>query len=61
MKKNMDYIDLELNKSYRFLGLTLALGCALAISGSIVLNKKLLSLKYPQSVIMFQFSFLNLL
>ncbi|CAF2778244.1 unnamed protein product [Rotaria sp. Silwood2] len=60
INKNIDDIDLESNKSYRFLGLCLALACALAISGSIVLNKKLLILKFPQSILMFQFSFLNL-
>jgi drug/metabolite transporter (DMT)-like permease len=49
-----------LDKSSRFLGLSLALACAFSISGSIVLNKKLLVLKIPQSVLMFQFSFLNL-
>ncbi|CAF0889311.1 unnamed protein product [Rotaria sp. Silwood1] len=60
INKHIDDIDLESNKSYRFLGLCLALACALAISSSIVLNKKLLVLKFPQSILMFQFSFLNL-
>lgn len=54
-------ITKEFDKSSRLLGLCLALGCALSISGSIVLNKKLLVLKIPQSVLMFHFSFLNLL
>ncbi|CAF3470012.1 unnamed protein product [Rotaria socialis] len=60
INKHMNDIDLESNRSYRFQGLCLALACALAISGSIVLNKKLLVLKVPQSILMFQFSFLNL-
>ncbi|CAF1137825.1 unnamed protein product [Rotaria magnacalcarata] len=60
INKHMNDIDLESNRSYRFQGLCLALACALTISGSIVLNKKLLVLKVPQSIIMFQFSFLNL-
>ena len=58
--KNLNDIDLESNKSYRFLGLCLAFVCALTISGSIVLNKKLLALKIPQSILMLQFSCLNL-
>jgi drug/metabolite transporter (DMT)-like permease len=52
---------IQSDKSVRLFGLCLALGCALSISASIVLNKKLLVLKIPQSVLMFQFSFLNLL
>jgi drug/metabolite transporter (DMT)-like permease len=52
--------DLESNKSNRLLGLSLALGCALSISLSIVLNKKLLVLKIPQSILMLQFALLNL-
>ncbi len=51
----------QLDKSSRFLGLSLALACAFSISGSIVLTKKLLVLKIPQSILMFQFSFLNLI
>lgn len=46
---------------YRILGLAFALVCALSISGSIVFNKQLLVRKIPQSVLMFQFSFLTLL
>ncbi|CAF0999519.1 unnamed protein product [Adineta steineri] len=56
-----DDVDYESDKSYRFLGLCLALLCALSISSSIVLNKKLLVLKIPQSVLMFQFSLLCLI
>ena len=48
------------NGSARYLGLSLALACALSISASIVLNKKLLVLKIPQSILMLQFSLLNL-
>lgn len=44
----------------RLIGLILGLLCALSISGSIVLNKKLLVLKIPQSIIMFHFSSFNL-
>lgn len=51
----------ESRKSHRILGLVLALLCALSISGSIVLNKKLLVLKIPQSVLMFHFSCLTLI
>ncbi|UJR35752.1 hypothetical protein I4U23_028501 [Adineta vaga] len=52
-------IDFESDKSYRLLGLCLALGCALSISFSMVLNKKLIVSKIPQSVIMFEFSCLT--
>jgi drug/metabolite transporter (DMT)-like permease len=52
--------DFEADKSYRVLGLSLGLGCAVSISFSIVLNKKLILSKIPQSIIMFQLSFLNL-
>jgi drug/metabolite transporter (DMT)-like permease len=52
--------DFEADKSYRVLGLSLGLGCALSISFSMVLNKKLILSKIPQSLIMFEFSFLNL-
>ena len=61
--KNINQTDIsneQSNKSSRFLGLILALACALSISGSIVLNKKLLVLKIPQSILMFHFSLLNL-
>jgi drug/metabolite transporter (DMT)-like permease len=54
-------VNSQSGQSFRLLGLCLALACALSISGSIVLNKKLLVLKIPQSVLMFHFSFLNLL
>jgi drug/metabolite transporter (DMT)-like permease len=54
-------VNIQSDKSFRFLGLCLAFGCALSISGSIVLNKKLLVLKIPQSILMFHFSFINLL
>ncbi|CAF0845533.1 unnamed protein product [Rotaria sordida] len=60
INNNLNNINLESNKSYRFLGLCLALACALAISANIVLNKKLLVLKFPQSILMFHFSFLSL-
>jgi len=50
----------ESDKSNRLLGLSLALSCALSISLSMVLNKKLILSKIPQSIIIFQFSFLNL-
>ncbi|UJR10352.1 hypothetical protein I4U23_014558 [Adineta vaga] len=59
--ENLNYVDYESDKSYRILGLCLALICALSISGSIVLNKKLLVLKIPQSVLMFHFSCLTLI
>ncbi|CAF1383902.1 unnamed protein product [Adineta steineri] len=55
-----DVIDYESDKSYRLLGLCLALGCALSISGSMVINKKLLMSKIPQSIIMLEFSLLTL-
>jgi drug/metabolite transporter (DMT)-like permease len=60
--KNITLINVnyQSEKSARILGFCLALGCALSISGSIVLIKKLLVLKIPQSVLMFQFSFLSL-
>ncbi|CAF3540106.1 unnamed protein product [Rotaria socialis] len=57
-KSNTTNFDLE--KSNRLLGLCLALGCAVSISLSIVINKKLLVSKIPQSIIMLQFSLLNL-
>jgi drug/metabolite transporter (DMT)-like permease len=50
----------ESGKSNRLIGLSLALGCALTISFSMVINKKLIISKIPQSIIIFQFSFLNL-
>jgi len=53
-------IDFESDKSYRLLGLSLALSCALSLSFSIVLNKKLLLSKIPQSIIMFEYSLLIL-
>lgn len=55
-----DIVHQSSNESSRFLGLILALACALSISSSIVLNKKLLVLKIPQSILMFHFSTLNL-
>ncbi|CAF2758644.1 unnamed protein product [Rotaria sp. Silwood2] len=55
------HYNFESDQSYRLLGLCLALGCALSISFSIVLNKKLLISKIPQSIIMLEFSLLNLL
>ena len=48
------------DKSSRTLGFSLALGCAISISWSIVLNKKLLVLKVPQSVLVYHFAVLNL-
>ena len=48
------------DKSSRTLGFCLALGCAISISWSIVLNKKLLVLKIPQSVLVYHFAVLNL-
>lgn len=50
----------ESNKSTRVLGLSLALACAVSISLSIVLNKKLIISKIPHSIIMLEFTFLNL-
>jgi len=55
--ESMNTID----RQSRSIGLILALLCALSISGSIVLNKKLLVLKIPQSILMFHFSSLNLI
>jgi len=52
--------DLESNPSYHILGLCLALACALSISFSMVFNKKLIVSKIPQSIIMLEFSLLNL-
>ena len=52
--------DPESDKSHRVLGLSLALACALSISFSIVLNKKLIMSKIPQSLILFEFALLNL-
>jgi drug/metabolite transporter (DMT)-like permease len=54
-------VDYESNGSYRVLGLAFALICALSISSSIVLNKKLMVLKIPQSILMFHFSALTFL
>lgn len=54
-------IDFESDKSYRLLGLCLALACALSISCSMVLNKKLIVSKIPQSIIMLEFSLLTLI
>jgi drug/metabolite transporter (DMT)-like permease len=61
IEKKSNDADLESNKSYRYLGLCLALSCAFSISASIVLNKKLLVLKIPQSILMFQYSVLCLI
>jgi drug/metabolite transporter (DMT)-like permease len=61
INKKLNDVDFESDKSYRFLGLCFALICALSISGSIVLNKKLLVLKIPQSILMLHFSILTLI
>jgi len=53
-------IDYESDKSYRLLGLCLALGCSVSLSFSMVLNKKLLMSKIPQSIIMLELSLLSL-
>jgi len=60
INKKLDDVDFEGDQSYRFLGLCLALACALSLSANFVLNKKLLVLKVPQSVLMFQVSSFNL-
>jgi drug/metabolite transporter (DMT)-like permease len=52
--------DFESDQSHRVLGLSLAIACALSISLSMVLNKKLLMSKIAQSILMFQYSFLIL-
>ncbi|CAF0784955.1 unnamed protein product [Rotaria sordida] len=56
----LNYTNFEADQSYRSLGLCLALGCALSISFSMILNKKLLISKIPQSIIMLEFSLFNL-
>lgn len=60
INKHLNDSDFESDQSYRILGLGLALACAFAISSSIVLNKKLLVLKFPQSILLFQIAVLNL-
>ena len=49
----------ESDNSHRFLGLTLALICALSISLGMVLNKKLMGSKISEILILFQLTVLN--
>ena len=46
---------------HRLFGFSLAFACAISISLSIVLNKQLLMLKIPPSVLIYQFSIVNLI
>jgi drug/metabolite transporter (DMT)-like permease len=49
------------DKNQRLVGMILALACALSISMSIILNKKLIQRKVRQSIIMFHFLLITLL
>ncbi|CAF0967660.1 unnamed protein product [Didymodactylos carnosus] len=58
---NFHIENIKIDKLKRMIGLWLALLCALSISLSIVLNKKLLTYKIKQSIVVFQFSSVTLI